>query len=122
MLVMALYPLTLSLGIPHGFACGFSMLEVYDFNANHIKEDIVNIEQQLNGMKIPEILDSIFKKYDFEKLLKQYIKHSDNVLDLLPKMVTPGRADNNIRKFNQLELENIVRNSCLRLNLETKSW
>ncbi len=115
------YPLTLSFGLPHGFACGFSMLEVYDFNANYIKEDIVNIEQQLNGMKIPEILDSIFKKYDFEKLLKQYIKHSDNVLELLPQMVTPGRADNNIRKFNQLELENIVRNSCLRLNLETKS-
>ena len=97
------------------------MLEVYDFNADHIKEDIVNIEQQLNGKKIPEILDSIFEKYNFEKLLKQYIKHSDNILELLPQMFTPGRADNNIRKFSQLELENIVRNSCLRLNLETQT-
>tara|TARA_B100001093_G_scaffold256755_2_gene245507 strand:- start:1451 stop:2590 length:1140 start_codon:yes stop_codon:yes gene_type:complete len=115
------YPLTLLFGIPHGLACGFSMLEVYNFNDDHIKEDIANIEQQLNGKKIPDILDSIYEKYDFEKLIKQYIKHSDDVLDLLPQMMTPGRADNNIRKFNQLEFENIVRNSCLRLSLETQN-
>jgi len=115
------YPLTLLFGIPHGLACGFSMLEVYNFNADHIKEDIANIEQQLNGKKIPDILDSIYEKYDFEKLIKQYIKHSDDALDLLPQMMTPGRADNNIRKFNQLEFENIVRNSCLRLSLETQN-
>lgn len=115
------YPLTLLFGIPHGLACGFSMLEVYNFNADHIKEDIANIEQQLNGKKIPDILDSIYEKYDFEKLIKQYIKHSNDVLDLLPQMMTPGRADNNIRKFNQLEFENIVRNSCLRLSLETQN-
>jgi len=115
------YPLTLLFGIPHGLACGFSMLEVYNFNADHIKEDIAYIEQQLNGKKIPDILDSIYEKYDFEKLIKQYIKHSDEVLDLLPQMMTPGRADNNIRKFNQLEFENIVRNSCLRLSLETQN-
>ena len=114
------YPLTLVFGIPHGLACGFSMLEVYTFNSSHIQEDIDNIESQLNGTKIPEIIDLVFKKYDFDKLVKQHVEHSDDILDLLPQMITPGRADNNIRKFDKLELENIVRNSCSRIGLETK--
>ena len=114
------YPLTLVFGIPHGLACGFSMLEVFTFNSSHIQDDIDNIERQLNGIKIPEIIDSVYKKYDFDKLVKQHVKYSDDILDLLPQMITPGRADNNIRKFNKSELENIVRNSCLRIGLETK--
>ena len=114
------YPLTLVFGIPHGLACGFSMLEVFTFNSSHIQDDIDNIERQLNGIKIPEIIDSVYKKYDFYKLVKQHVKYSDDILDLLPQMITPGRADNNIRKFNKSELENIVRNSCLRIGLETK--
>ena len=114
------YPLTLVFGIPHGLACGFSMLEVYTFNSGHIQEDIDNIESQLNGTKIPVIIDLVFKKYDFDKLVKQHVEYSDDILDLLPQMITPGRADNNIRKFDKLELENIVRNSCSRIGLETK--
>lgn len=114
------YPLTLVFGIPHGLACGFSMLEVYTFNSSHIQDDIDNIESQLNGIKIPEIIDLVFKKYDFDKLVKQHVEYSDDILDLLPQMITPGRADNNIRKFDKSELENIVRNSCSRIGLETK--
>ena len=114
------YPLTLVFGIPHGLACGLTMLEVYTFNSSHIQEDIDNIESQLNGTKIPEIIDLVFKKYDFDKLVKQHVEYSDDILDLLPQMITPGRADNNIRKFDKLELENIVRNSCSRIGLETK--
>lgn len=112
------YPLTLAFGLPHGLACGFSMLEVYNFNAAHIKDDIVTIEQQLNGKKIPEIIDAIYEKYEFYQLVRRHVQYIDNVLELLPEMVTPGRADNNIRKFNQLELENIVRSSCSRASLK----
>ena len=48
-----------------------------------------------------------------EAVCRRHIQYIDDVLELLPQMVTPGRADNNIRKFNQLELENIARRYCL---------
>jgi alcohol dehydrogenase len=112
------YPLTLAFGLPHGLACGFSMLEVYNFNATHIKDDIITIEQQLNGNKVPDIIEAIYKKYDFYQLVRNHIQHTDSVLELLPQMVSPERADNNIRKFNQIELERIIRSSCLRARLK----
>jgi len=112
------YPLTLAFNLPHGLACGFSMLEVYNFNAACIKEDIAIIEQQLNGKKIPEIIEAIYEKYKFYQLVQDHIQYIDDVFELLPQMVTPGRADNNIRKFDQLELENIIRSSCSRAGLK----
>ncbi len=111
------YPLTLKFGLPHGLACGFSMLEVYKFNSSYIEEDIFAIEQQLKGKKIPEIINKIYEKYGFYKLVRNYIKDFDYVLQLLPQMVTPGRADNNIRKFNNLELEKIIQSSCSRATI-----
>tara|TARA_B100001250_G_scaffold414529_1_gene453591 strand:- start:2289 stop:3428 length:1140 start_codon:yes stop_codon:yes gene_type:complete len=112
------YPLTMVFGLPHGLACGFSMLEVYKFNAAHIKDDIVSIEQQLNGKQILEIINMVFKKYEFYKLVRRHIQYTDKVLELLPQMITPGRADNNIRKFDELDLINIVEKSCSHASLE----
>ena len=52
-----------------------------------------------------------------EARCRYHIQYTEDDLELLPQMMTPGRADNNIHKFNQLELENIVRHSCLRASL-----
>ena len=112
------YPLTLEFDLPHGLACGFSMLEVYSFNAVHVRTEIDAIERQLNGKTVYASIEEIYEKYHVNDLIRRYLQSADSVLELLPQMMTPGRADNNIRCVNQQELREIVKSSSMRLGLK----
>lgn len=111
------YPLTLKFNIPHGLACAFTMLEVLDFNASCINDEIKTIECELGDKGLKTTITKLFEKYGFYSIIQKYIVSIPDVLDLLPEMVTPGRSDNNIKSFSNDDLEQIVTKSCLNASI-----
>lgn len=107
------YPLTLKFNIPHGLACAFTMLEVLEFNANYINNEIKAIESELDDNCLKTAITNLYEKHGFYSIIQKYITSTSDVLNLLPEMVTPGRSDNNIRSFSNDDLENIIIRSCL---------
>jgi alcohol dehydrogenase len=101
------YPLTLKYGVEHGMACAFSMLEVFKYNSEFMKDDIELIKYHLNQDPFL-VLEGIF------------IQHGvyDHLVDLLPTksiffasiddFVTAGRFENNIKTCNRNDLIKII--------------
>ena len=101
------YPLTLKYGVEHGMACAFSMLEVFKYNSEFMKDDIELIKYHLNQDPFL-VLEGIF------------IQHGvyDHLVDLLPTksiffasiddFVTAGRFENNIKACNRNDLIKII--------------
>lgn len=112
------YPLTLKFGLPHGFACGFSMLEVLNFNAGHIKDDVAMIERHLDGPNIYQRIEEIYAKYRYYERVRHHIESASEVLSLMSSMTTPGRADNNIRAFTGDDLRRLLQGACMRAGLQ----
>lgn len=110
------YPLTLKFNLPHGLACAFSMLAVYDFNKDYISNQIGTIAAYIKNDPRKTIED-IFTKYDLVSILGRYIKSKEQVLSVTKDMIAPGRFDNNIRPCGAKELLNIVDRSCKDLKL-----
>jgi alcohol dehydrogenase len=80
------YPLTLAHGVPHGLACSFTLPALLRRHAAALAEDdgeaalFRNVQALLAGLDLPAHL----------------ARHAttEQVLALLPRMHTPGRADN----------------------------
>ena len=109
------YPLTISLGIPHGLACAFSMRDVLHFNLDEIEDRLSPSIKSLD-LSVAGQLDQIFEALDVDAYLKSYISHDEAVMDLIPSMIWQGRFDNNIKHCSQVSLEDIIRKSLKRLS------
>lgn len=106
------YPLTLAFGLPHGLACAFSMIAVYKFNLSAIEMEVSVMTARLGGINPLIIIEEIFEKYDFYTTIQLYISSRQRVIDLMPKMHTVGRADNNIINMTPADLSEILEKSC----------
>ena len=101
------YPLTLKYGISHGMACAFSMLEVYKYNSEYIKDDIEKI--MFNLKEDPYIiLKNIFRKYELNSFFINALPDKSAFTDSIEDYITAGRFENNIRKCNHADLINII--------------
>jgi alcohol dehydrogenase len=107
------YPLTLHFNIPHGYACAFTMLEVYDFNKDAIKKDIDNIESKLS-LNIRKSIEEILTLFKVEDIFNEYMGDKKSVLCLEKEMITKGRFENNIIPCPKADLVKIINNSCNR--------
>ena len=105
------YPLTLRFGMPHGFACAFTMLEVLEFNKQKIHHEIKILENNLN-LNVKNSLIEIFNSFNINETFKFYIKNKKHVFEILDQMITEGRFENNIRKCSKDDLVEIVTKSC----------
>ena len=108
------YPLTLKFGMPHGLACAFSMLDVLNFNSALVKDEIDAIEHALESSSLESVIFEIFEKYGFYSRIREYMTSTADIVALLPEMVAPGRAGNNIRNISDSDLKDVVVKSCLR--------
>ncbi len=108
------YPLTLSYGIPHGIACAFSMLEVYKFNSDFIKEDIEEIERSLN-LNLYETLKKICDDNNLNDYLVKALPDPSTFTKSLDDFITAGRFENNIKECNHNDLLKIIIDSYERL-------
>jgi alcohol dehydrogenase class IV len=111
------YPLTLKFDIPHGLACAFSMLSVYDFNKEYINEQLKALAINLN-CDPRSVIEGIFDQYKLSDLLGKYIVSSSQVFDSVGDMLTKGRFENNIKACSTDQLKSVLINSCHNIGLD----
>ena len=114
------YPLTAHLGVPHGYACTFTLPEVFAFNR---AADEPRFEQLASALgfasatavqnRVAELLDVL----SVGERLRHYVDDAGAVAALVPEMLTPGRADNNIREAALDDVQSIVASACRRMGL-----
>ena len=91
------YPLTSVYNVPHGLACFFSTLAVFDL-INYQKKNffklISNNTNFKNTKSLRFHLSKIYKKHLVIKKLKKYVGSVENAEKLIKLMFTKGRSDN----------------------------
>ena len=108
------YPLTTHFGLPHGFACSFTLPEILKFNA---EEDDGRLNRLSNALDYDSIdsfysgLKSLFEKIQLRNYFRKYIEKADEIKNLVDFMITPDRSNNNIRKVVDSDIHYILDNS-----------
>ena len=91
------YPLTSFYNVPHGLACFFTTLAVFDY-VNLYKKKAFDIMikntkyKDLNDLRLDLI--KIYKKHSVISTLKNYVVNFQNINKLSKLMFTKGRSDN----------------------------
>jgi len=88
------------LGVPHGLACGFVLPEVLSFNKEADPALFERVARELGYAPSTELevgVGQMVDHLDVGWLLDQYGLSVERALECVPEMLTPGRADNNLR-------------------------
>ncbi len=105
------YPLTLSFGIPHGLACGFTLPAVLEFNAQADDGRLAQLAKAMgfhSVLLLRDALQELLVETGTETLLKRYVSWIDDLARLAPQMLHRGRADNNLRPANLHDVRQIL--------------
>jgi alcohol dehydrogenase len=105
------YPITARYGVPHGLACGFTLPAILEFNAAEDDGRLADIASHLglaSTHALREALRQLLQSLGVTQALRQYIPSRAALLDLAPRMLTPGRADNNLRAATTEDVRQIL--------------
>ncbi len=94
------YPLTAHYGLPHGLACGFTLPAVLDFNAAADDGRIARAAVAVGCGSIAGLrrsLVAVLHAVGTDDLLRRHGIDGEKLTRLVPEMIYPGRADNNLR-------------------------
>lgn len=106
------YPLTARFDLPHGIACSFTLPALLRFNAEADDGRLADLARALGFKHIEEMatgLESVFHKLEFAASFRVCLPDDRQVFELLDEMVSPGRAENNLRKAGSEEISSVVR-------------
>jgi alcohol dehydrogenase len=104
------YPLTGTFGVPHGLACAFTLCDVFRFNQVAVPERFAAIARAVGTRDAADLLDrleQLLVQVDLPSLLAPHLGDDDPV-GLVDQMLTPGRADNNVRSATVDDVKKIV--------------
>ena len=108
------YPLTAILSIPHGLACGFSLVEVIKFNSksnDKFLKNTLNITKCKNSEMLIEKISDILTNIQFKSFMSQYLSVIEkNMEDLIP-LTFNSRSSNNPVRATHNDVETIIKNS-----------
>ena len=109
------YPLTARYNLPHGLACSFTLPALLRFNhadddgrLNHLAIDL-GFE---NVVELSDHLVDIMRAFGVKDMLSRYLPDTtQEIYNLKEDMISPGRADNNLRPANFDDIELLLRQS-----------
>jgi alcohol dehydrogenase len=109
------YPLTLAFDLPHGIACSFTLPAILRFNAETDDGRLKQLATHLGYTSIDELADvlkDLLMDLGVPRIFSAHISDDEQALALTPDMLTPGRADNNLRSASLDQVYSIVRDAC----------
>lgn len=97
------YPLTLNFKVPHGLAVGFSLPSIFQFvdKFNSVEKSQLLVIQ--NSINVIEKINLIDKLSNYCNL--------DQLIELIPQMFNPNRANNFVNVFNSKDIYGILSDS-----------
>jgi alcohol dehydrogenase len=119
------YPITARYGLPHGLACSFTLPAILEFNAAADDGRLAQAAQALGSSSVARLhdrLERLLQTLGVDQLLRCYVPTPDELAILVPQMLTPGRADNNMRPADIEQVGEILAAAVERLGRpETES-
>ncbi|MGK2963528.1 MAG: hypothetical protein ACSLFK_15515, partial [Gemmatimonadaceae bacterium] len=104
------YPLTSRLGMPHGLACGFTLPELMRFNADESPERVMIIAGAMgaDGVNAAQVsLARFFADWGVRGHVAKYL-NEEQARAMENELLTPGRADNNVRPASHADALGVV--------------
>ena len=96
------YPITSHFGVPHGFACAFTLVAVMRLNLMAEDGRFSRLSRELCGDSDPlnlyYLVQNICRLLEVSKENKKYIPNQESLLALEAEMYAPGRFENNLMK------------------------
>lgn len=92
------YPFTAEFGLPHGFACSFTLAEVARYNFDETEGRLRPIAKGLgcDVAEVPERIEGFLRDLDLGTRLSAHLPQ-DVIARLKGDLINPARAGNNIR-------------------------
>jgi alcohol dehydrogenase len=111
------YPITAHLGVPHGLACAIALPAVIAFDAEADDGRLARVAEVLSVPSAADVAGAILDLYRELGVAREIGRHVSDVDMLDPfaaEMLTPGRADTNVRPVTEADVP--------RLLGSTKDW
>lgn len=108
------YPLTARFDLPHGVACSFTLPALLRFNGEADDGRLSDLARALGHSEITALesrLHDLLDKVDMRALFLRCIPDKREVLALTRDMLTPGRADNNLRVATEEDILPVLASS-----------
>jgi alcohol dehydrogenase len=105
------YPITANFGLPHGFACSFTLPALLEFNAVEDDGRLRDLARALSCRGPTELaakLRALFRQLGIHRYLSKYVSDQSALAALADQMFTPGRADNNMRTATEQDLRTLL--------------
>lgn len=105
------YPLTTYFGLPHGFACSFTLPAILDYNSKVDDGRLSSLAESLGHKSMEGFRDeivSIFQKVNLKKYLEMYISDFSLVKNNVSLMINPDRADHNLRAVMSADISGLL--------------
>ncbi len=118
------YPITARFSLAHGLACGFAMPAVLRFNLPADDGRLSGLAQQLGHPDAAGLADSLaalLRQLQVRDFVIPAIGGFGQLKALIPDMITPGRADNNLRTVEPGAIDAILTQAVEDINPTAKN-
>jgi alcohol dehydrogenase len=116
------YPLTANFGVPHGFACSFTLPAMLRFNAAVDDGRLAELATALGYSGTDDLsraLGELFVQLGVGKRLSAILPERASIMRLSDQMFAPGRAENNLREATEEQVRAVVAESLDQLGIES---
>ncbi len=106
-------------GVPHGLACAFTMPSVLRFNAVADDGRLARFACSMgyaDCAAMADALGALLQSCGISELLRGFSLSAKELSSLAHEMITPGRADNNLRAVGAAEVLEILSEASLLLS------
>jgi len=108
------YPLTAHFGVPHGYACAYTMGAVARLclrDAPECLREIAPLTGHADAEALVDALQSVLKLPDLRARVRAQLGDDDAILALRGEMFTPGRSDNFVLPVTHEMLADVLADS-----------
>lgn len=108
------YPLTARFDLPHGIACSFTLPALLQFNAEVDDGRLEDLARALGFSDLADLgakLNVLFGLLNVANLFRHRIRDLSEVRAITGEMLTPGRAENNMRTALPEDVSRLVNES-----------